>query len=139
MELLKIAHIALSVANLDKSLDFYKENFGLRCQEIFEIKAQGLRIAILKKDNVALELFEFQKRKILPEYRKKLGSDLKTLGAKHFAIEVADIKKAFGGLKKSGVRLATDIRTFANGLRYFFIKDPDGILVEIMEGKIDER
>ncbi len=33
------------------------------------------------------------------------------------------------------VRLATDIRSFDNGLRYFFLKDPDGILVEIIEAK----
>jgi len=39
----------------------------------------------------------------------------------------------YKALKKAKVRFATDISTFDSGQRYFFIRDPDGILIEIME------
>jgi glyoxylase I family protein len=102
--------------------------------QCFQIKASGIKICILKKDRVALELFEFKNHKTLPKYRKDLTSDLKTLGTKHFALAIDDISRIYNKLKKSGVKLATDIRLFENGLKYFFIKDPDGILIEAIEG-----
>ncbi len=130
---MKLAHIALSVSDIDRSCVFYKKHFGFKCTQCFQIKSSGLKICILKKDNVALELFEFKNYKALPEYRKNLDSDLKTLGTKHFAIAVDDISRTYKKLKQSKVKFATDICIFENGLEYFFIKDPDGILVEVME------
>jgi glyoxylase I family protein len=131
----KIAHIALSVSNIERSLNFYSKHFGFKCTEKFEIKSAGLKIYILKKDNASFELFEFKNHKPLPKYRKNLDSDLKTLGAKHFAFEVLDAQEAYNKFKKAKVKFATDILIFGNGLEYFFIKDPDGILVEIMEAR----
>ena len=131
--MLKIAHIAVSVSNIDRSSAFYHKHFGFRCIEKFELVSLGLRICTLKKDAVSLELFEFQKRRNLPKYRKQLDSDLKTVGVKHFAFSVKNIMTKYNNLKKAKVAFATRIRVFENGLRYFFIKDPDGILIELME------
>ncbi len=131
--MLEIGHIALSVSDLDKSAHFYRKHFGFRLTEEYPHKEAGLTIAVLKKNDIALELFEFKKSHALPNYRKGLNTDLKTIGAKHFSFAVADIERAYKRLKKSGVRFATPICIFDNGLKYFFIKDPDGILVEIIE------
>ena len=51
------------------------------------------------------------------------------------AFTIPDIKKLYEILKESGVDLVADIKVFENGLSYFFLKDPDGILVECMEEK----
>lgn len=133
--MLKIAHIALSVSNLDKSVGFYRKHFGLKCVEKYAHKDSGFTIAILKKGDITLELFEFKSYRPLPKYRKKLGNDLKTLGVKHFSLEASDITKMYKALKKAKVRFATDISTFDSGQRYFFIRDPDGILVELMQAR----
>jgi len=129
----KIAHIAISVSNIERTANFYRKHFGFCLAEKYSHKDIGLTIAVLKNGNSALELFEFKKHKRLPGYRKGLESDLRTLGVKHFSFEVADIEKILLRLRRAKVRLATDIRTFDNGCRYFFLKDPDGILVEVME------
>ncbi len=69
----------------------------------------------------------------LPQYRKDLNNDLKTIGVKHFSFAVSGIEGEYKRLNRSGVKFATAMRVFDNGLKYFFIKDPDGILIEIME------
>lgn len=63
----KIAHIAISVSDLDKSVDFYRKGFGLECTEKYSIESAGLVVCILKRDEVALELFCFENFKALPE------------------------------------------------------------------------
>jgi glyoxylase I family protein len=87
----------------------------------------------LRKSGLTLELFEFKKHKSLPLYRRTLGNDLQTLGVKHFSLETKNITVAYNKFKKARVKCATELRLFANGKRYFFVKDPDGILIEIME------
>lgn len=130
-----IAHIAVSVSNIKKSAEFYCKHFGFRRAQEFRIAALGLTICMLKNKAAALELFEFKKRRSLPGYRKNLDSDLKTVGVKHFAFAAKNIVHTYNTLKKSRVRFATGMRSFEDGSRYFFIKDPDGILVEIMEAR----
>ena len=130
---MKIGHVGISVSNLKRSIVFYEKNFGLSCVEKYDFKDKGMKIAILERGDLVLELFEFKEHKPLPKYREKLDSDLTTLGVKHFSVEVKDINDAFNRFKKSRVLFETDLRVFDNGAHYFFIKDPDGILIEIME------
>jgi len=132
MRNVRLGHIAISVSNINKSTHFYRKHFGFRLTEKYSNKEIGLTIALIKKGGISLELFEFKKHKKLPAYRKVLDNDLRTLGVKHFSFTPPDIEEAYKRLKKSGVKFATPIRTFDNGLNYFFIKDPDGALVEIM-------
>ena len=131
--MLILAHIAVAVSSIARSEAFYGRHFGFRRVKEYALASAGLRICILKKNAVALELFEFKKRRPLPAYRKKLASDLKTIGVKHFAFAVTDIQASYRDLKKARVRFETPMRVFSDGARYFFIKDPDGILIELME------
>jgi glyoxylase I family protein len=129
---MRLGHVAISVAGLARSAAFYKKHFSLRLATRYSFKDKGLNIVLLK-GAFTLELFEFKKRKPLPQYRKTLDNDLHTLGVKHFSLETKNIAAAYNKFKKARVEFATELRLFASGKRYFFIKDPDGILVEIME------
>jgi catechol 2,3-dioxygenase-like lactoylglutathione lyase family enzyme len=130
---MRFGHIALSVSNLKKSIAFYRRLFSLKCIQKYQHQDSGLAIALLKKGDIELELFEFKRHKPLPKYRKTLDNDLATLGVKHFSVEVSDIEGVYRKFKKAQVAFATGMRVFDNGRQYFFIKDPDGILVEVME------
>ena len=129
---MKIGHVGISISSLTKSIAFYGKYFGLVCEEKYTIEEKGMTIALLKRGDFVLELFEFKDSKPLPKYREKLNSDLKTIGVKHFSVEVEDVFEIFDKFKKAGVPFETELQKFNNGSHYFFIKDPDGILIEIM-------
>ncbi|HQO38423.1 MAG TPA: VOC family protein [Candidatus Omnitrophota bacterium] len=127
-----LGHIAISVGNLQRSIAFYRKFFGVRQTARYSFNDKGMTIALLKRGNITLELFEFKKRRPLPQYRKTLDNDLRTLGVKHFSFETNNITAAYNKFKKARVKFAADLRSFVDGRSYFFIKDPDGILIEIM-------
>ncbi len=131
--MIRAGHVALSVSSLKRSVAFYRRHFGLRCTRRYRHGETGLTIALLKKGDINLELFEFKKRRLLPSYRRELDSDLRTLGVKHFSLEVSDIDAVYRKLKKARVSFAAGMGCFDDGSRYFFIRDPDGILVELMQ------
>ncbi len=131
---MRLGHVALSVKDIERSARFYGKYFGLKKRKLFRHPEAGLTIALLT-GGFTLELFEFKKRKPLPKYRQSLDSDLRTLGVKHFSVETSRVEALYKGMKKAGVRFATELRTFDSGKRYYFVKDPDGILVEIMESR----
>ena len=130
---MRLGHVAISVKDLKRSIAFYQRFFGLRPFARYCFKEKGMTIAVIKNPGLALELFEFKKRKPLPLYCKSLDNDLHTIGVKHFSLVTGNIRAAYDKFKKARVKFATDMRVFSDGKRYFFIKDPDGILVEIME------
>lgn len=129
---MNLGHIAISVSSIKKSSAFYCRFFGLRPAETYAFKDKGMKIAMLR-GVFTLELFEFARRKPLPSYRKALGTDLQTLGVKHFSVETKDVEGAYKRFKAARVKFAVPMSTFANGARYFFVKGPDGVLVEVME------
>jgi catechol 2,3-dioxygenase-like lactoylglutathione lyase family enzyme len=88
---MNLGHIAISVSSLKKSSAFYCRFFGLRPAETYAFKDKGMKIAMLR-GAFTLELFEFARRKPLPSYRKALGTDLQTLGVKHFSVETKDVE-----------------------------------------------
>jgi catechol 2,3-dioxygenase-like lactoylglutathione lyase family enzyme len=132
---MRLGHIALSVSDIKKTAAFYRKYFGFSWSKKYVYKDAGLLIALLKKNDITLELFEFKKHNPLPRYRKTLDNDLHTLGVKHFSLETKNIQILYDRFKKANVKFATGLRVFDSGMRYFFIKDPDGNLVELMEYK----
>lgn len=128
-------HTAISVSDLDKSVDWYQKMLGFEPMQKFERPDLGAKIAMMRLANYNLELFCFEDYKPLPEYRKKLSDDLHTLGTKHLAFGVEDIDHAFNILKNKGIKFETEPSLGASGHRYTFFKDLDGILIELFENK----
>lgn len=132
---IKLWHIAISVSNIDKSIYFYKKVFGFNCTKRFYIESLGAEACFLENGNFVIEVFNFMDFKPLPDFKKSLLTDLKVLGVKHFAFKVKNIQKTYEYIKNLKVEIATNITVGGSGLRYFFIKDPDGILIELIEKK----
>ena len=130
-------HVAISVSNLDRSIDFYTKMFGFKCEKIIESSTGNYKVALLQKAGFTIEMFEYSNALPLPDERRTPSKDLQTIGVKHFAIRVNDIFDAADFLKKNGVEFISEPAVGVRGWRRFFVKDPDGIPLELSEGSVD--
>jgi methylmalonyl-CoA/ethylmalonyl-CoA epimerase len=48
METTHIEHIGIAVRNLEESIKFYEETFGLKCYAVEEVKEQKVRTAFFQ-------------------------------------------------------------------------------------------
>ena len=129
----RIDHVAVTVSNLSRSIDFYGKNFGFSCERVIELPDRNGRVALLRRAGFTIEMFELAGALPLPDDRKTPTADLKTIGVKHFALQVDDILAASGFLKRNGVEFISEVTVGVRGLRRFFVKDPDGIGIEVTE------
>ena len=127
-----VNHVAISVTNSKKSIEFYKQ-FGFEEFKQWKAEDGSIEINMLKLNNTVLEIFCYIEYKEFPETANSTATDLPVLGTKHFALGVEDIEKAKQFVIRNNICQDVDIRKGRLGKEYFFIKDPDGILVEIIE------
>lgn len=126
-----VNHVAISVENLEESLNFYTA-FGFK--KIKEYHDESVDIVLLKLKRVILEVFFYSSHSSLPNHAKTLSEDLQTVGTKHFALGVKDIDKAREFVINLGFASENPvIQKGRLGKNYFFISDPSGILLEIIE------
>jgi glyoxylase I family protein len=124
-------HTALSVSQLTKSLPFYR---ALGWDEVFRWSADdgSLVICHLKNGDAFLELFCYSKP-LPPTHGHSLDVDLQHIGARHIAMRVQSVADAHSHLRREGIEPLSEIKDGRTGVRYFFVRDPDGIFVEIVE------
>jgi catechol 2,3-dioxygenase-like lactoylglutathione lyase family enzyme len=125
-------HFALSVADLDVSVQFYA-SFGFRSRFAWEADDASLRIIHLILDGFILELFCCADNAGDPPLDQEIGNDLTRIGVKHLALHVADLQAAKRHLASAGLDTGTEITHGRTGLEYFFVRDPDGLWLEIVE------
>lgn len=124
-------HVTISVDNLANTLEFYNK-FGFKIYK--EYHDESVDIIMLKLGNMILEIFHYQKKEQLPEHSRDLGIDLKTIGNKHFGLGVKDIMEAKRFVEDNKLNDKDIIINKGRlGKPYFFIKDPNGILMELIE------
>jgi len=127
-----IDHYAISVSDADKSIQFY-EIFGFDVIKDYETEDKSLRIVQMKKDGMIIEFFNYKEYDALPDFVENLGSDLKVLGSKHLGLNTKDLTTAAEYLVENGVlKEMPKINEGRLGRSYFFVKDPDGIFVEVI-------
>ena len=120
-----IAHVAIRVKDVDRTLNFYVGKLGLR--EMIRLDRDGrLWLLYLRiTDNQFLEVF--------PEGVGERAAEREVVGYNHMCLEVADIDVALRELEAAGVPLIRDRQMGADGNWQAWIEDPDGHRIELMQ------
>ena len=127
-----VDHYAISVSDVDKSIAFYKL-FGFEVIKDYTADDHSVRIVQMSNHSMIVEFFQYTVHGDLPEFVESLGTDLAVVGSKHIGFHVDDLDAAAQYLVENGVLdKKPAINTGRLGRDYFFIKDPDGIFVEII-------
>ena len=127
-------HVAISVADLDKSIAWYREMLGFT--EVIRME-QGvtedkMSIGHIRRGNCYIELFQVEGSKPLPEYRRDPNADFKVQGLKHFALHVPNVQAAVKELKAKDVEIAFGpVET--PEICFVFIRDNSGNAFELIE------
>jgi catechol 2,3-dioxygenase-like lactoylglutathione lyase family enzyme len=115
-------HIALQVADIQASAQFYGELLGLGRIPVADPKLQAIR--------AWFDLGEGQQIHLLAGRTQPVVNDR---GGSHFALFVVSIDQTETYLKKRGV--AYHLQTRFDGVKQIYIADPDGYLIEFNQYK----
>ena len=130
MELTYIEHIGIAVKNLDESIKFYENVFGLKCYAVEEVKDQKVKTAFFQIGETKIELLESTETDgPISNFIEKKGE-----GIHHIAFKTKDINSSLKKLKEKNIRLIDEHpRKGAEGLNIAFLhpKAANGVLIEL--------
>jgi len=137
METKKIEHIGIAVKNLEESVKYYENIFGLKCYAIEEVKDQKVKTAFFKIGETKLELLEStQPDGPIAKFIEKKGE-----GVHHIAFAVNNLESSLSEVSNKGIQLVDQQpRKGAEGLNIAFLhpKSTFGVLTELCEKKQSE-
>ena len=134
-----VEHVAMTVADLDKAIEFYSKIFGFSLLKVKEKSELGITYALLQAGKIKLELITPLKEsssgpKRIEEGFESLSSNLcENIGLNHLSIRVEDLDKICAELKDRGVEIISRIEPKEAGSRMAFFKDNEGNFIELIQ------
>ncbi len=127
-----INHVAMVVADMEKSLAFWRDALGMEVRQLRDVPAEGSRIAFLPLTGSEIELvLPTTEDSGIAKFLAKRGP-----GMHHICLEVDDLAGMLAQLKLRGFRLIHETPRLAEGgVKYAFVH-PDstgGVLVELYQ------
>lgn len=139
---MKFHHVGISVADLNRSVEFYQSNLGMDLAvKPFELggddveRVMGLRdvkvkTCMMSKGTLRLELFEFANP--VPE-PKNPAYPVANHGISHFGFEIENIDELYAHMIARGVHFHAPVTEFKGGVKATYARDPDGNVFELLE------
>jgi len=121
----KLIYVGIRVTNLQKSIDFYTKVLGMNVKgrgKVDQTKGEAVGLESVK-DGFVLELNYYEKGS--PFNTKYVVGE----GLDHLAFKVDNLEKALEEAKNAGYRTILEMK--ADGSRWAYIEDPDGIWIEL--------
>jgi methylmalonyl-CoA/ethylmalonyl-CoA epimerase len=134
IEILGPSHAAISVANIDASVEWYTEKLGFSFQHSVAIPrpdGEPVTITWLRAPDFSVELFGVPGSSPLPRDRLDPFTDLKTRGNKYFSLGVVGLETAESQLRALGV----EVIAFSTQrcCRSLYIRDNTGNVIELFQ------
>ncbi len=130
------SHIAMSCKDPLEIERFYTEHFGFQRARVY---APGKdQVVMVKRDNVYLEIFPAPQEAPVPPAG---GAGPEYPGWRHIAFLVDDVdaKLAEMGTEAKVTMGPVDMSQFIPGMRVVWMADPEGNIVELNQGYVDEE
>ena len=127
--LLGFEHVGMTVSNMDRAIEFYCGLLGLRLA--FRTSNAGGQMAFLDAGGGMLEIIAPE-----PETARFRDVPIEEAGLRHVTFAYDDVDAMIETLEKEGVEIVERPRRAYNTemiSRVAFVRDPDGILVELIE------
>ena len=138
--IIQLEHTALSVANLDRSVAFYRDVLGFQPALMIEPRDDGLlgtiaglpgaraRIAHLRLGDQMLELFEYSQPRGQPAPRTQAE-----YGFTHIGFRTDDTRGDYRRLRALGVEFLSAPVEFRPGVWVAYFRGPDGEVGELRQ------
>lgn len=136
-------HVGITVRDLEASLAWYEQTFGLKPEFIAHgfgpelsravgVPDANLRFAFLRFGSCVVELLCYDN-----EREDNLGRSNADVGSAHVCIDVPDLQAAYEDLLAKGVEfLAPPLRIAdgpLQGCSFVYFKDPNGVTLELFQ------
>ena len=141
-------HTGFTVANLERSLAFWRDVLGFElshtahqtgelAREITGVAGAEIKLAVLKAPGGhKIELLEY----LAPSDRKHVDLRPCDVGSVHVALFVDDLDAVLNAIAASGWKAAGKPQTLKTGpnagKRVVYVRDPDGTTIEFMQPPI---
>ncbi len=148
LRILAADHTGITVSNLERSLAFWRDVLGFDlshtahqtgelAREITGVAGAEIKLAVLKAPGGhKIELLEY----LAPSDRKHVDLRPCDVGSVHVALLVDDLDAVLNAIAASGWKAAGKPQTLKTGpnagKRVVYVRDPDGIIIELMQPPI---
>ncbi|HEY9013154.1 MAG TPA: VOC family protein [Devosia sp.] len=121
-----LAHVAIKVTDLDRSLAFYVEKLGFEEMLRLHNKDGSTWLVYLRiTDDQYLEIFPGAENDRAPGWNAN--------GMNHMCLAVEDIRGVVAQIEAAGIPLLMPLKLALDGNWQAWIEDPDGNRIELME------
>jgi catechol 2,3-dioxygenase-like lactoylglutathione lyase family enzyme len=131
-------HFGVTVSDLDRAVEFYRDVLGLDVLARFSVSGEEFstgvgvddatgQFAHLDAGDARVELVEYD-----PEGPATERSSVNRPGTKHLGLEVDDVDAVYDDFP-ADVETLSAPQTTESGTRILFVRDPEGNLVELLE------
>jgi len=140
----KLRHVGITVTDLEKSINFYKNFFGFYVvKEMDEAGEHIDKFSGLKDINVRtvkmvdgydglIELLYYRSHPKTKD--ENLSRDITHIGCSHFALTVEGLSELYDRMKQQGITFLCEPQHSPDGqVLLTFCKDPDGTLIELVQ------
>lgn len=147
MKAVGLNHIGVTVGDFQKAVSWYHHCFGCylisqmelkeekikELETLYELENTSVKLGFLRlPGGGVIEIFQF-----IPQV-EEVAKVWNAPGLTHFTMDVRNIDKWYKRLKNLGVNILCDPQR-NNGVDWFFIKDPWGNRIELMDMHMNYR
>tara|TARA_Y100000590_G_scaffold466076_1_gene640285 strand:- start:13438 stop:13875 length:438 start_codon:yes stop_codon:yes gene_type:complete len=132
-----INHVAIAVSDIEETISFYVNTFGINQPEIETLEDHGVKAALVRVGESQLEFIQpLQNNGGVASFIEKRGE-----GVHHICFEMDNLNQSLDKLQATGINLID--KTARNGLSgniaFIHPKSTGGVLIELVDSESAKR